>query len=102
MQLARRSGRNLVQFEREAGAAMRLFDIVKSPVLYLRHGEGIDWRELLLKKSQIYFDLSKVTAEAARGRSRSSPPMPQSMRVESTSMRPENLCRSSWCSKRPG
>ena len=39
---------------------------MKSPVLYLRHGEGIDWRDLLLKKMQIYFDLSGVTAEAAR------------------------------------
>jgi hypothetical protein len=65
-QLAQRSGRSLLQFVKEAGAAMRLFDIVKSPVLYLRHGDGIDWRDLLLKKYQIYFDLSNVTAEAAR------------------------------------
>ena len=65
-QLALRSKRNPMQFSMEAGAAGRLFEIVKSPVLYLRHGQGIDWRELLLKKYQVYFDLSNVTNEAAR------------------------------------
>ena len=65
-QLALRSKRNPMQFAMEAGAAGRLFEIVKSPVLYLRHGKGIDWRELLLKKYQVYLDLSNVTNEAAR------------------------------------
>ncbi len=64
--LALRSKRSQLQFDREAGAARRLFELVNSPVLYLRHGQGISWRELLNRKYQIYFDLSGITAESAR------------------------------------
>jgi hypothetical protein len=35
-------------------------------VLDLRHGDGIDWEEILEKKMQVYFDLSGVKYEAAR------------------------------------
>ena len=65
-QLALRAKRNPTQFEIEAGAAKRLYDIVNSPVLYLRHGQGISWRELISKKYQVYFDLSGITTESAR------------------------------------
>ena len=87
-QLALRSKRDLRQFEKEAGAALRLFDIVKSPVLYLRHGEGVNWRALLLQKYQIYFDLSNVTSEAAR-RLRSLRLMQRSTHAVNTSTRRE-------------
>ena len=55
-----------MQFEIETGAARRLLKIVTSPVLDLRHGDGIDWEEILEKKMQVYFDLSGVKYEAAR------------------------------------
>ncbi len=63
-----RSGRNPIQWEAETGASQRLMEIVKSPVIYRRHGNpGFDlWRKVLTEKMQVYYDLSGITVEAAR------------------------------------
>jgi hypothetical protein len=67
-ELEARCRRNPVQWEIETGAAYRLIKpIIESPVLYLRHGKGNIWEELIAQKMQVYFDLSNVTYEAARG-----------------------------------
>ncbi len=66
-ELARRAGKSRKVFNDEAGASARLvWEVVNSPVIYLRHGKGFDWLQALREKKQIYFDLSGVKKSAAR------------------------------------
>lgn len=58
--------RNPTQYAIETGAAERILQPAGSPVVWLRNGNSVDWTELLLAKAQVYFDLSGITADAAR------------------------------------
>jgi hypothetical protein len=61
-----RKWRNPVQYEIETGAASRAVEVAKNPVLWTRCGTSADLRPLLLRKAQLYFDLSGVPLEVAR------------------------------------
>lgn len=61
-----RANRSPIQYEREVGATQRLIQIVESPVIWMHNGNSLDWRQVLLEKRQVYFDLSGVSQEAAR------------------------------------
>lgn len=58
--------RSPVQYAIETGASERILQPVASPVVHTRNGDSINWEKMLLEKSQVYFDLSGVTADSAR------------------------------------